>query len=51
MNEGPRKMPAAISPMTEGRPIFWQTKPKTRATTMMVRICSSRIASGWVRFS
>jgi len=51
MNEGPRKMPAAISPTTLCNPSFWNTKPKARATTMMVRICSSRMASGWVRFS
>jgi len=37
--EGPRKIPAIISPITDGWPIFLKIQPKKRATIMMVIIC------------
>jgi len=40
--EGPKKMPAAISPITVGWPIFLNKKPNTLAVKMIAMICSNK---------
>ena len=47
--DGPRTIPAIISPITDGCPIFLKTQPKKRATTIMVTICAKRMARGWCK--
>ena len=48
-SDGPSTIPAIISPMTLGWPIFLNSQPKKRATKIMVIICANKIASGWPR--
>jgi hypothetical protein len=44
--EGPKTIPATISPITVGWPSQRHIHPNTRATTIIVMICASRIARG-----
>lgn len=45
--EGPRRIPATISPITCGCLIFWNRKPTTRAAIRITAICST----SWKRLS
>ena len=44
--EGPKTIPAIISPITDGCPIRLKTHPKNRATKMIVIIWANKMASG-----
>src|SRR5690606_35762389 len=44
--EGPKTIPAMISPITEGCPIFLKSQPNSLATNMMTIICTNKIANG-----
>ena len=48
--EGPKNIPAAISPITAGWPIFLNKKPNTRAVNMIAMICSSKMDKDPVAF-
>ena len=50
-NDGPKTIPAIISPITDGCPIFLKTHPNKRATKIIVTICANNIANGCCRFS
>jgi hypothetical protein len=45
-NEGPRKIPAAISPITAGCPIRLKRLPSSLAAVITTAICSNSIVSG-----
>ena len=44
--EGPSTIPATISPITVGCPIFWNNQPNRRHVSRIVMICNSRMPMG-----
>ncbi len=49
--EGPSMIPAMISPMTVGWPIFPKNQPKILATNRMAKSCNNNMAAGSAKFS
>ena len=50
-NEGPKTIPATISPITPGCPMYLKRNEKIRTVIKITMICNNKIVSEFVRLS